>query len=171
MFGERVAIVAQLAGRLHYHRVARLYLDDGLDALSLQRFCELLASDGLALEQQGDFDWLIDREQLTGIGVELLQLERLFAEEDTGAERDSIWETLTHQYREENEETAPLDWSTMTSDPEQIEHFVAYVLGNTAKLAALTPERSQGDILHWMCERKADRLTICDIMSPSCATR
>ena len=55
----------------------------------------------------------------------------------------------------------------MTSDPEQIEHFVAYVLGNTAKLAALTPERSQGDILHWMCERKADRLTICDIMSPS----
>ena len=46
MVGERVAIVAQLASRLHGHRVARLYLDDGLDAPSLQRFCELLASDG-----------------------------------------------------------------------------------------------------------------------------
>lgn len=150
--GAETPIMRQLAQRLHYHGVAQVHLDAGLDLQSLQRFCELIAGERDALDAGGGIDWVIEHEQLNGVRVERLQLERLF-DEHTGAEgEDPVWDALVRSYRAAGASEAT-DWLQLSSAPEQLKPLIDWVLRHAAELERLVPGHSQADVLGCLCRR------------------
>jgi len=147
------ATVRALAERLHQRGVAQLHLDAGLQSESLQRFAEMLAADPDALNQQGGVRALCERQQLNGIDVDMLQLDKLFA--DGGeAETDpdaAVWEQILGNYRDDLDLEA-IDWQELAADSDQLADFLGWLLDDESPPAGIS-EMSRLEVARAVCER------------------
>lgn len=141
-----------LAERLHQRGVAHLHMDSSVSPASLQRIAELLALNAEVLHQGGGFSGYLEREQLSGLTVEMLRLERLYEDEDD--EKDdaaSVWEMLLYGYGDVNE-LGDIDWEMLAGDPEELDGFLKWLLQDAAEDSALS-EFSHVEIVRTVCEK------------------
>lgn len=147
------AKVRTLAERLHQRGVAHLHLDAGLQSESLHRFAEMLATDPDALNRQGGVRALCERRQLTGIDVDMLQLDKLFVdEEEARPDPDAtVWERILGSYRHEPD-VESIDWQALAADADQLADFLGWLLDEDAPPPAIA-EMSRLQIARTVCER------------------
>ena len=155
--GGETPIVRQLAARLHAHGIARVQFDAKLDLQSLQRFCELIARDREGLDVKGGIEWVLDRDTLSGVTVERLQLERLFDDPADTPDEDPVWDALVRRYRPDDD-SAEMEWTQLSSDPAQLKQLVDWVLRHAAELDTLMPGHTQTEVVSSLCGR-LDTLT------------
>jgi len=145
--------VRHLAERLHQRGVAHLHLDASLSPASLQRMAEMLAINAEVLHQGGGFDGYLEREQLSGLTVEMLRLEMLYQDEDDDrtVETGSVWELLLHGYGDVNE-LGKIDWEMLADDPERLDGFLEWLLRSAAEDSALS-EFSRVEVIRTVCQK------------------
>jgi len=145
--------VRDLAGRLHQRGVAHLHVDAGVEASSLQRLAEMLATDADALKEQGGISALCERQQLNGLALEMLQLERLY-DDDEDADADpqaAIWESILGSYSDEADLDG-IDWAALAEDPEKLADFLGWLLDEESPPAGIS-EMSRMQLVRAVCER------------------
>ena len=151
--GSSSRTVRSLAERLHHRGVAHLHLDASLQAASLQVLAELLATAADELKADGGISALCERQSLDGLRLEMLQLEKLYEEEED-AESDpdaAIWEQILGGYSEELD-LEGIDWESLADDREQLADFLGWLLDEESPPAGIN-EMSRIQLVRAVCER------------------
>ena len=147
--GPGQAVVAQLAKRLHRHGVARLHFDIRLEAGSLQRLAELVATDSQQLDAKGGLEVVFNKNRPTGIHAEFLELDRLF--DDEAGEVEDIWEALLDGFRAAAD-VDDIDWDSLVSNLDRLQDFVAWVAAHVDEIAERTGYENI-DVFRFVVER------------------
>lgn len=151
--GSGSRTVRSLAERLHQRGVSHLHLDASLQTKGLQVLAELLATHADELKAEGGIDALYRRQHLEGLTLEMLQLEKLY-EEDEEPEGDpdaAIWEQILGGYREELD-LQGIDWESLADDREQFADFLGWLLDDESPPAGIS-EMSRIQLVRAVCER------------------
>ena len=144
--------VGGLADRLHRRGVAHLHLDAGMEPTGLQHLAELLATDPETLKEEGGISGVTARRPMTGISFELLQLERLFEDEEVDSHPDAeIWKDLLGGYSDEAE-LESIDWDALAENPQQLSDFLGWLLDSSAKIDGIS-EMSRVQLVRAVCTR------------------
>ncbi len=142
--------VGGIASRLHQRGVAHLHLDAGIEATALQHLAELLAADPEALKQEGGISSAAAARPMVGINFELLQLERLFEDEEVESDPDAeIWENILGGYSDEAE-LENIDWDALAENPQQLSDFLSWLLDSSAKIDGIS-EMSRLQLVRAVC--------------------
>ena len=151
--------IGGLADRLHQRGVAHLHLDAGMETTSLQHLAELLATDPEALKEKGGISGATAGRPMIGISFELLQLERLFEDEEVESDPDAeIWEDLLGGYRDEaNLEN--IDWDALAENPQQLSDFLGWLLDSSAKIDGIS-EMSRVQLVRSVCTRVGEAAAV-----------
>jgi len=134
--GTSNSLVEQLARRLHGHGVARLHLDTGLDASSLQKLAELVAVDPRDYDERGGLDVVFGEERPSGIHVEFLELDRLF-EARGGQQATDIWDALLGGFSTSGGSMEG-GWSLVANNADRLEDYVSWVASNVDDIVERT---------------------------------
>jgi len=146
--------VRSLAERLHQRGVGHLHLDGSLQGAGLQGLAQMLATDADTLNEQGGISALCERQQLDGINVDMLQLDKLYADEEEAVETDpdaAVWEQILGSYSHDLDLSA-IDWEALAADPEQLADFLGWLLDDESPPPGLS-EMSRLNIVRAVCER------------------
>ena len=148
--GRGTPLLEQLASRLHNQGIARLHVSSSIDSDSFRRFCELVAGDRKTLDDRGGLDIVLADEGLSGLRVDVLQIERIF---DAGEsdEPEDLWESLLEGYQEA-EGIGEIDWGELSANVEKLKQFVEWLLSAAGTMGVLAGH-SQADILRFVCEK------------------
>jgi HEAT repeat protein len=158
--GEGNANVRSLAERLHQRGVAHLHLDGALNAASLRRLSEMLATDADELNQQGGIRALCERHVLDGIDVEMLQFDKLFAAEGSPTPSSSgaaVWEKILDGFRGGPGKAgaardASIDDATLAADPEKLNEFMSWLIETQSATDGIA-DMSRLQVVRAVCER------------------
>lgn len=142
-----------LAERLHQRGVAHLHLDASLASSSLQHLAEMLATDADTLKEQGGISALCKRRQLEGLAVDMLQLDKLYEdEEDVESDPEAaVWEQILGGYSDK-QDLSQIDWESLADDPEQLADFLSWLLDDESPPPGIS-EMSRLQVVRAVCER------------------
>ena len=149
--GASSRTVRSLAERLHQRGVSHLHLDTSLQTEALQLLAELLATSPDKLKADGGIKALSKRQHLEGMQLEMLQLEKLYEEDDEGAgDPDAaIWEQILGGYSEEVD-LQGIDWESLADDREQLADFLGWLLDDESPPPGIT-EMSRVQLVRAVC--------------------
>ncbi|MFQ5742969.1 MAG: HEAT repeat domain-containing protein [Acidobacteriota bacterium] len=152
--GGNSRTIRHLAERLHQRGVSHMHFDSSLAPPTLQRLAELLATNRDKLLEDGGINTFLQNERLPGIALDMLRLERLYEDEDedsTASGGDSAWEMLLKGYGREADLDG-IDWQGLASDPQKLERFLRWLLGNEGDQTALA-NLSRVNLVRAVCEK------------------
>lgn len=151
--GAGSGALRSLAEQLHQRGVAHLHLDASLASSSLQRLAEMLATDADTLKQQGGISALWGCQQLEGLAVDLLQLDRLYEdEEDVEADPEAaVWEQILGGYSDDLDLSA-IDWETLADNSEQLADFLGWLFDDESPPPGIS-EMSRLQVVRAVCKR------------------
>ena len=143
--------VRSLAERLHQRGVSHLHLDTSLQTKDLQILAELLATSPDELKADGGIKALCQRQHLEGMQLEMLQLEKLYEEDEevAGDPDASIWEQILGGYSEEVN-LQGIDWESLADDREQLADFLGWLLDDESPPPGIT-EMSRVQLVRAVC--------------------
>jgi len=145
--------VRSLAERLHQRGVSHLHLEASLQTKGLQVLAELLATHADELKADGGIKTLCERQHLEGLKLEMLQLEKLYEEDEeaTGDPEVATWEQILGGYSEELD-LQDIDWESLADDREQLADFLGWLLDDESPPAGIS-EMSRIQLVRAVCER------------------
>jgi len=151
--GAGNSTLRSLAECLHQRGVAHLHLDASLARSSLERLAEMLSTDADTLNEQGGIGALCERQQLQGLAVDMLQLDKLYEdEEDVEVDPEAaVWEQILGGYRDDLDLSA-IDWETLADDSEQLADFLSWLLDDESPPPGIA-EMSRLQVVRTVCER------------------
>ena len=149
--GVGIAVVEQLARRMHTRGIAKLHFDERLEPDSLQALSEIVAYEPKAIDELGGIAKVFASFRLPGVLAEFLDLDRLFADSEVSRE-ENVWDAILEGYRLDTEDNEDIDWKALATSIDQQRDFIGWLATNLDAVADRTGYESI-DVLRFVLDR------------------